>query len=198
MLIPHHTPLAFEEVSNLLVNHHTGHTDPKPSELHGIVCGLVCAGADLDGKVWIDRIVGKMSLDALAESSLLLLQLYAQVSGQFSGVEFKFEMLLPDASHSLAARTLALTEWCQGFLSGLHMADVDFSEILTEDLMEILNRLMELAHLDKAQIETTDEEILTFFELTEFIRKSVWVLYITRVYSHSMKLLPPTAKKALH
>ena len=196
MLVPHHSPLAFEDVSNLLVNHHTGHTDPKPSELHGIVCGLVCAGADLDGKVWIDRIVGKMNAGAWAEASFLLLRLYDQVSRQFSGVEFKFEMLLPDSSHSLAVRTLALTEWCQGFLTGLHMADVDFSEILTEDLIEILCRLTELAHLDKAQIETTDEEILTFFELTEFIRKSVWVLYITRAYSHSMKT--PPIKKALH
>jgi uncharacterized protein len=191
MLNPHNQPLDF---GDLLVNLHIS---SKPSGIHGIVCGLVCAGADLDGKVWIDRIVGQMSADTWAEAPSLLLRLYDQVSRQMSGVEFKFEMLLPDNSQSLAVRTLALTQWCQGFLSGLQMAGVDFSEVLTEDLVEILYRFSELAQLDRAQIETTDEDILTFADLREFIRKSVWALYTARTYSHALRILP-SIKKALH
>jgi yecA family protein len=180
--------LEFEDVSKLLLNRQPG---PKPSEVHGIVCGLVCAGADLDGKVWIERIIGQMSEDVWLEGPALLVQLYDQISRQFSGVEFKFQMLLPDVSHSLADRTLALTEWCQGFLSGLHTAGVDFSEVLTD----ILCRFSELAQMQRAQIETTDEKILTFVELTEYIRKSVWALYTARTYSMKTSALK---KKALH
>jgi hypothetical protein len=77
------------------------------------------------------------------------------------------------------------------------MAGVDFSEVLTEDLVEILYRFSELAQLDRAQIETTDEDILTFADLREFIRKSVWALYTARTYSHALRILP-SIKKALH
>jgi uncharacterized protein len=187
--------LDFAEVSTLLVQ---ANTKTEPSEVHGIICGLVCSGTHLDGKSWLEHVLGQTNLDEWSGSKAFLIRLYDQISQQFNGIEFKFNMLLPDSSHSLAERTLALTQWCKGFLSGLYVAGFDPDQIQNENNMDALYRFSELAQLDPGQIENTNEDVLTFEDLTEFVRKAVWSLYIERAYLLPAETGSRQDNKALH
>ena len=48
-----------------------------------------------------------------------LRELYLETSGALEGSEMEFELLLPEDEAPLDTRTVALAQWCQGFLYGL-------------------------------------------------------------------------------
>ncbi len=151
-----------------------------PSEAHGLMCGLLCAGAELDGQMMFAPIIGH--IQAKDEESQynrqILLDLYEFTINKMQGFEFDFQILLPDDDSALLERAAALTYWCQGFLSGLNLINISVEDAKTEDTLEAMQRILEIATLDYESItieENEDED--AYMEITEYVRLAVLMIY---------------------
>ena len=110
----------FERLTRLL--------DPlDPAELHGLLCGLLCADADLDPERWLFHARNHLPDDVeLAESVRdLLLKLFEYGAAQLDALDWSATPLLPDDDAPLSQRADALGIWCQGLLYGLGLGEVE-------------------------------------------------------------------------
>ena len=63
--------------------------------------------------------------------------------GNFEDEEFGFVLWLPDDEESLEERTIALAQWCSGFLAGL--ASGGQLDALSEEAKEAIEDLQQIA-----------------------------------------------------
>lgn len=151
-----------------------------PAEVHGLVCGFICAGTRLNGKLCLDML---MLDDHMADESVVkamrdaVLNLYAASYQQIIADEFDLELLLPQDEADLSMRAKAIGEWCQGFLTGLGMAGVMLNDGESDQTRETLEQLAEISNIeyDSMQFEASDE--MSLFQVTEFVRMAVYMIF---------------------
>ncbi len=156
------------------------------SELHGGICGLLCAGGASRIPEWVEECLSgadtvEGALDA-ARDQLRELQLDSWRSLTGSGLEFY--PLLPDDDTVLGDRVGALALWCHGFLVGLGLAGFslegdEFVEPAGEQLEEIVNDFSEISRAGLSVDELRDETGSDFAlaELVEYVRVSVQTVF---------------------
>jgi len=156
------------------------------SELHGGMCGLLCAGGASAVPAWVEECLGdgdplEGALDA-ARDQLRELELHSWQTLADSGVEFY--PLLPDDDAGLGERVGALALWCHGFLFGLGLAgfSLDGDETGESDavpLEEIINDFSEISRVGVSTDEFSDENEADFAlaELIEYVRVSVQIVF---------------------
>ena len=84
------------------------------AEAHGTLTGCLCAAIGYRFEDWLLEILPEGRAHPLATAALR--ELYLETSGALEGSEMDFELLLPEDEASLDTRTVALAQWCQGFL----------------------------------------------------------------------------------
>ena len=130
-----------------------------------------------------------MSDSALAEPDRqsVLSQLFATTRAQFEAPEFGLELLLPDDAVALSDRTESLLAWCQGFLGGFGLADIQFE--LSEESSEALADMAKIAGTEVG-LEDPDADELALTEILEFIRVVAMILYneCAQVHSNQQRL----------
>lgn len=151
------------------------------SELHGMLCGLICAGASETGEAWLETIIQAMeprSEEFKHFNYDILHNIFKRSHAQIAGFGFDFQLLLPDDDAHISARAQAIGEWCQGFLEGLgfagHMLE---PENLSIDVSDAIQRLYDITHIDYAALTMNDEDEPALMELTEFVRMAVLMVY---------------------
>ncbi len=159
---------SFDEVSAALAND-TTNSAADPAEIHGLLCGMICSGPKMNGKVLIEP------TDKASRS--ILLRLYEITSSKLHHFDFEFELLLPDDSYELRVQAEGLSRWCQGFLLGLHAAGIVVEHAKSNDTRDALHRIAELAALDHEVIEIKEDDDVALFEVTEYIRLAVLMIY---------------------
>ncbi len=84
-------------------------------------------------------------------------------------------MCLPDDQEPVYLRSLALMQWCQGFLFG--MGRIQTSSQWPGDVGEILKDIVEFTKLD-TDVESDDEEAAesAIMEIQEYLRASVMLI----------------------
>jgi len=170
------TELDFETVDQALSRVETG---INASECHGTLCGLLCAQHPFDVQTWLlhTLIATDAENAAVTETRALLVQLAQSVARQLSDTGFGFALLLPDDEQSLQTRTLAVSQWCQGFLEGLRLALVAHPETLPGDAGEVMSDILEISKAARFQVEDSNENEADFAELVEFLRAGVQLVY---------------------
>ena len=88
-------------------------------------------------------------------------------------------MWLPDDDESLEDRTIALAQWCSGFLAGL--ASAGSLDTLSSEATEAIGDLQEIARaavtsLD-AQAEAAEEDEMAYAEIVEYVRVVVLMFH---------------------
>lgn len=151
-----------------------------PAELHGILCGLVCAG------------LKKLDTASLEESLMLHLpenendsthnmtlnELFTSTQTKIQQFELDFTLLLPEQENStLAERAQEFGKWCDGFLAGIGLAGTPLSYRDENEVSDILHKLGEVAKIQYHNITFTEEDEVAFFDITEFVRLSVFAIY---------------------
>lgn len=168
--------LNFETVNQALTRAETG---ISASEGHGTLCGLLCAQQPFDTQTWLLHTL--MTTDpenvSVAETRALLIRLAESVARQFDEVDYRFALLLPDDDHLLQTRTLAVSEWCQGFLEGLRLAQIANPETLPGDAGEVMGDIVEISKAARFQVEDNNENEADFAELVEFLRAGIQLVY---------------------
>ena len=170
------TALDFETVDQAL---HHAEAGINACESHGILCGLLCAQQPFDLQMWLlHTLIGSHEENpTVTETRALLAQLAQIAIQQLNDADYGFTLLLPDDEHALQTRTLAVSQWCQGFLEGLRLAGVAHPETLPGDAGEVMGDLLEISKTARFQVEDSNDNEADFAELIEFLRAGIRLVY---------------------
>nr|4GYT_A Chain A, Crystal structure of lpg0076 protein from Legionella pneumophila [Legionella pneumophila subsp. pneumophila str. Philadelphia 1]4GYT_B Chain B, Crystal structure of lpg0076 protein from Legionella pneumophila [Legionella pneumophila subsp. pneumophila str. Philadelphia 1] len=147
------------------------------SELHGIMCGYLCAGADSQGEAYIRALLNNKKDEQSRNALLSMFSVFSISQQQMNNFDFEFEMLLPDDDESLVTRAQAFSEWCEGFTQGLTIAGVGMEQFYEEESQDALQHLMEFAELDCESLEVGEEDERALMEVSEYTRMAVLRLH---------------------
>ncbi len=150
------------------------------SELHGIMCGYLCAGAIREGEYYLSALSADYKDSESRRATLMMFEIYSLSQQQLSDFNFNFQLLLPSEKESLATRAQAFSEWCAGFIQALELAGINSANLDDEDTEDIFQHLSEFAQLDYGNInvdEEDDDDENAFMEVSEYARMSIVSLY---------------------
>lgn len=148
----------------------------RAAEAHGMLCGIICSGGQTSGPSWQDEVLAGTDPQNLQviEVTRTLAKLAQQTLQAFENNEsFALELLLPDDAQSLAQRTTALAQWCQGFYMGLSMGGVTDINALPDDSREILQDMIEIAQLEGDESVEGEQDEAAYIEVLEYVRMGV-------------------------
>ncbi len=145
------------------------------AEAHGTLVGSLCAShcslAD-----WLAEILPEGRAESAAADSLRAV--FQSTSDALLGGMLGFAPLLPADDEPIGERTLALGEWCQGFLYGLGTGvAVTDASLLPGDAAEVLRDMTEITHVDVDPEDDLESNEEAYAELVEFVRVGVQLLY---------------------
>jgi uncharacterized protein YgfB (UPF0149 family) len=89
----------------------------------------------------------------------------------------EFELLLPEDEASLDARTVALAQWCQGFLYGLGGSAIQDTNALPGEVGEIVRDLSEITRVGVDDGQSVESNESAYAELVEFVRVGVQLVF---------------------
>jgi hypothetical protein len=152
------------------------------AELHGGVCGALCAGGPAAARRWLSDSLDDAELGASAAVlSDDLEELISTSSKMLEDDELRFEPLLPSDDSPLAEQVEALALWCQGFLSGVGSAvpATPRSSVEGDALAEILRDFAEIsrAGLSDDEAEGQVEADFALAQIHEYVRVSVQLAF---------------------
>ena len=138
----------------------------SPSELHGLLTGIVCVTQSPTREEW-QQILATLNVPELSDMALTALTDEAEdVSHALSEDELDYLPLLPDDEHVLADRVQALADWCAGVVLGFGLA----SGHIRADEQELIEHLQDVAAVEFEDSDNDDEGEASYEELYEFVR----------------------------
>ena len=153
--------------------------DITASEIHGTLCGMLCATVDTQATSWFQSLVpASAANDLLAkEARDKLALLYDETRRQLNDPTCNFQLLLPDAQTDLNTRTLGLGDWCKGFVMGLMMGGLKDFRKLPENSAEAAQDIVEISRIgSKYESEGDEEDAVALEELIEYVRVGVMLI----------------------
>jgi uncharacterized protein YgfB (UPF0149 family) len=163
---------TFDDLQRALVQ---AHALTDAAEAHGTLVGALCAArCSLDD--WLAEILPDGRAEQPAADQLRAV--FESTSGALTEGALGFQPLLPADDAPLGERTLALGEWCQGFLYGLG-ASAAVPEIATlqGEAGEVLRDMTEITHVDVDPDDDAESSEAAYAELVEYVRVGVQLLF---------------------
>ena len=169
-------PCTYAELDRLL---QAAAADSSAAEVHGVLCGMACAGCRGAGSVWLAHLLGENNtLSAAAQDcSDALTGMQKAILRQFNDDAMGFTLLLPADDEPLAPRARALSQWCEGFLYGVALGGIRDDAPLPNDSAEILKDFYEISHAGFASGGTQDADEAAYQEIIEYVRMCVLLIY---------------------
>ena len=90
------------------------------SECHGIVCGLICGGINLQDNSWYGAFNDLMN-DGIAlpiDLKKMLQQVFDDTSNEFLADDYQVRLLIADDEQYLNERAKSLAQWVESFMVG--------------------------------------------------------------------------------
>ncbi|WP_179997781.1 UPF0149 family protein [Acinetobacter sp. YH12239] len=138
----------------------------SPSELHGLLTGIVCVTEPPSHEEWI-QILSTLNVPQLEPTALnLLAEESEDVSHALSEDELDYLPILPDDEHVLSERVQALADWCAGVVLGFGLA----SGHIRTDESELIEHLQDIAAVEFEDSDNDEEGEISYQELYEFVR----------------------------
>jgi uncharacterized protein len=146
----------------------------EASEAHGIICGVICALPESTQSAWEGMIFAENTEGEHLEP---LRELYRSSYQAMTSFSFEFHLLMPDDKANINLRTEALGYWCEGFLTGLNHSEKAIQDFASEEAMDALADLTEIAQVSAANLKKNNENENAYVELVEYIRFAVLMIY---------------------
>lgn len=184
----------FEKVTTLLSNNHIYNS---ASELHGIICGYLCAGGARDEYILIWHLLGQ---EGKANKTMtdLIERMSQQIYEQLDSPDFAFRMLLPNDDEELGIRIRALGNWCEGFISGFGGAYAKGDTSLRDETREVLHDFTAIADIDERSEDGTEKDENDFMEIVEYVRVAVCTVFAQGKHPQETGTNTNTQKESLH
>ncbi len=128
--------------------------------------------------------------DVVAEAALKVLSnMYQATKAQFLAHDMQFDLLLPSDEEKFYVRIDALAMWCQGFLSGLGLMEINYTKGSAE-VQEAITDLIDMSRLQyDGEITGQEEEEKAYTELVEYTKVAVLLIHsefgLKRSYAES-------------
>ena len=150
------------------------------SEVHGFVTGLLAAGVRLNKQQLIKVLEAHTETDQAFDDALIasLWQMQLATLEALGSSEIIFTPLVPEDEFTLTERVIALSDWCQGMLSGFGLAVRGDDERLTKgDIQETLQDIVNIVHVGGDFDSDNEEDEQAYMELYEFVRLAMIHLF---------------------
>ncbi|MBA2710613.1 MAG: UPF0149 family protein [Tatlockia sp.] len=148
------------------------------SELHGIMCGYLCAGAASEGEAYLRALTPNRKEETTREAALAIFEVYTISQHQLLNFDFEFELFLPGDSESLIERAKAFSQWCEGFIQSMRISGISYEHFQEEESQEALQHITEFAELEYESLQIDeDEDERALMEVSEYARMAVLRLY---------------------
>lgn len=164
------------------------------AELHGLVCGVVCAECHFAGRPWIELIFGILGVERsrYQEVQQTLVALYqTSVSQLHAADETQLQILLPDTNHTLNARAKAVGDWCAGLMCALSWGGIPIEESSEENIRKVAVHLGEFAQIDYTNLEYEAADEQAYTQVVDYVRESMLLLYSEFAYQPPLHLNVP-------
>jgi uncharacterized protein YgfB (UPF0149 family) len=151
------------------------------AELHGGLCGPLCAGGIAATERWVEDCLEDWRLDDAQEIGAALRGLELDAWRKLSSPDMSFEPLVPSEDQPLDAQVRGLALWCHGFLTGLGLGGFkanggthrsDAVEEITKDFSEISR-----AGFSGEDEDEEDAAGFALAELKEYVRVGVQLVF---------------------
>jgi len=158
-------------------------------DLHGGICGALCAGGPVAAERWLDDALAGEDAASVDPVRDPLQELVRSSWVALDGDALSFEPLLPDDDSALEEQVQALAAWTQGFLAGLgesapevgHHAAKSGEKATAElgGIDEILGDFAEISRAGITDEDSADRDQADFAlaELKEYVRVSVQIVF---------------------
>ncbi|MGQ3889086.1 UPF0149 family protein [Legionella sp. CNM-1927-20] len=144
------------------------------SELHGIICGYLCAGATQKAESYLQALILQNKKDEFTRAAAMaIFDTYTITQQQITNLDFTFQLLLPDEESPLIDRAQAFSQWCEGFTQGITLSGVNYELLDEEDSREALQYIVEFAQLDYDSVDVSEEDEKALVEISEYTRMAV-------------------------
>lgn len=175
-------PDALPDFQHALLLSRGGLNAPELSECHGVLCGMICRGSIGSVNDFLSSLE-ELQLGTAAGSHLheVMAEAFHSTQQQLADAELRFHLWLPDDDQPLEERTLALAQWCTGFLAGLGLGgplqsmSVEAGEAL-EDLRQIAGAGFDTGPEKPGAIEPEEDDEQAFTEIVEYVRVVTLIL----------------------
>lgn len=153
-----------------------------PAELHGVLCGKFCGGADPSETDWLLEAVEELDFTQPPDHAVraALSALFHQTRQQVAQQELDVQLLVPDDDEDIGDRVACLSNWCQGFLVGFGAAgkvgEAELSSYAKEALEDLAAiGMVGLDRDDAAAMRAAEND---YTEVLEYVRMAVAALFM--------------------
>lgn len=160
------------------------------AELHGGLCGALCAGGPSAAERWLDGFLADSDAADVAGTRAVGVELERAAWSALADAELAFEPLLPSEDTPLEEQVQALALWCGGFLNGIGASAPDLvgrnskpteaaAAIVSAEVAEILGDFAQMCCAGVDDEDTADRTQADFAlaELKEYVRVSVQIVF---------------------
>jgi uncharacterized protein YgfB (UPF0149 family) len=151
----------------------------SPAELHGMVCGRLCGGGRYSDREWLQSAFEflDVSREPRPQDRQRVVDLYRVSLEQLHDEELGIELLLPGDEAEMAERVMALSQWCQGFLSGFGTSGVKADTTLSGETAEALRDFAAFVQLSP-ETEDDEESEMDYLEIVEYVRLATLSIFM--------------------
>ena len=147
------------------------------AECHGVVCGLLCRKPDSS----LDAYIGLLDMLELVKSpgtglKLSFEELLNSSKAQLADENMGFNLWLPSDDEILEERTMAISQWCSGFLAGIGIGVNESLKTMSEDANDALGDLQQIAKAEVPDTTESEEDENAFAEIVEYIRVVILII----------------------
>ena len=147
------------------------------AESHGMLCALLSADTVIREEAWVDSLLNEhveASDTSRQEACHILRDLFSATTLAFQENDFSMPLLLPDDDTPLFERIDALSEWCEGYITGLHLMGLAVQHNKNETLQLALNDLIDISQVELEKDDEIDPESEgRYVDLVEFVKVAV-------------------------
>lgn len=166
----------------------------SPSELHGVMCGLLSTGFGQQNEDVLGVLAAHAEIEqrwpADAERQWLAIRDLAMEAFTDDGLEFY--LLLPDDSEELGIRVAALGQWCEGFLVGFGTGTAGETDAqLAPALQEAIRDIAAVSQVSLPD-ENSEEEAAMFEQVAEHVRMAALMVFTELALAARKKEEPAT------
>ncbi|MEJ2764032.1 UPF0149 family protein [Photobacterium sp. MCCC 1A19761] len=177
---------AYTAVETALKDHGLAVT---PSELHGLLSGMICGGMSVEDNSWVAPIcdyanegapltdgakaaVSSVYEAAAAELGGLVTLLTTSTATELADAAFHVSLLLPEAGTDLMLRAESLSEWATNFISGLGLMGIEKRQ-LSPEVTEAVSVLEEIAQLGIDEDDDQAEQVALFENVLAYVPECI-------------------------
>ena len=148
------------------------------AEVHGLLCGLLCAAGRIDRRQWEMQVFADAATQTGAvERGRQAVQSLADWTAQaLNDPVLGMDLLLPPEGQPLFERTAALGEWCQGYLLGLAAGGIAQDTPLPDDVAELVRDFTEISRVGFDVDDDDEGDEVAFSDVVEYVRMGVLLI----------------------